>query len=202
MKKTNNNNGTNAKAMFNDAKAVTTYHKPNGKKVEQTLPKYSDIKRGVLTLADNELRSFGQCLKALKAVQDVPTFAEMLNADALTLEMFNIDYLREFLPFRFNSHDDLCKLVILSDENRDKYTEFEQYESNGKNVAKVPCKAWAITTFYNLFKSARRAQLRKVKDAEKARKEAYKLAQQRKKVEARRAKLEAQLAKLNGTKTA
>lgn len=189
MKKTNNNNGqSNATAIFNEAKGVTTYAKPSTK-VEQAQPKYSDIKRGILTLADEELRSFGQCLKALKAVQNVPAFAEMLNADALTMEDFTIDFLRDNLPFRFNANDDLCRLVVLADVNRDKYAGFETYDSNGKTVARVPCKAWAISTFYNLFKSARRAQLRKVKEAEKARKEAHKVAEKARRLEARRAEL-------------
>jgi hypothetical protein len=196
MKKTNNNNGQNANAIFNDAKGVNTYKKPSTK-VEQAQPRYSDIKRGILTLADEELRSFGQCLKALQSVQSVPTFADMLNADALTLEDFTIDFLRENLPFRFNANDDLCKLVVVTDENRDKYAVFESYESNGKTVARVPCKAWAISTFYNLFKSARRAQLKKVKEAEKARKEAHKAAEKARRLEERRAKLQAKLDALN-----
>lgn len=196
MKKTNNNNGQSANAIFNDAKGVTTYAKPSTK-VEQAQPRYSDIKRGILTLADEELRSFGQCLKALQSVQSVPAFADMLNADALTLEMFTIDFLRDNLPFRFNANDDLCKLVVITDNNREKYAGFETYESNGKTVARVPCKAWAISTFYNLFKSARRAQLKKVREAEKARKEAHKVAEKARRLEARRAKLQAKLDALN-----
>lgn len=196
MKKTNNNNGQSANAIFNDAKGVTTYAKPSTK-VEQAQPRYSDIKRGILTLADEELRSFGQCLKALQSVQSVPAFADMLNADALTLEDFTIDFLRENLPFRFNANDDLCKLVVITDDNREKYAGFESYESNGKSVAKIPCKAWAISTFYNLFKSARRAQLKKVKEAEKARKEAHKVAEKARRLEARRAKLQAKMDALN-----
>lgn len=196
MKKTNNNNGQSANAIFNDAKGVTTYAKPSTK-VEQAQPRYSDIKRGILTLADEELRSFGQCLKALQSVQNVPAFADMLNADALTLEDFTIDFLRENVPFRFNANDDLCKLVIITDDNREKYAGFETYESNGKSVAKIPCKAWAISTFYNLFKSARRAQLKKVKEAEKARKEAHKEAEKARRLEAQRAKLQAKLDALN-----
>lgn len=196
MKKTNNNNGQNANAIFATAKAVNTYKKPSTK-VEQAHPRYSDIKRGILTLADEELRSFGQCLKALQSVQSVPAFADMLNADALTLEDFTIDFLRDNLPFRFNANDDLCRLVVLTDENREKYVGFESYESNGKTVARVPCKAWAISTFYNLFKSARRAQLKKVREAEKARKEAHKVAEKARRLEARRAKLQAKLDALN-----
>lgn len=197
MKKTNNNNnGQSANAIFNDAKAVNTYKKPSTK-VEQAQPRYSDIKRGILTLADEELRSFGQCLKALQSVQSVPAFADMLNADALTLEDFTIDFLRDNLPFRFNANDDLCKLVVITDDNRDKYAGFESYESNGKTVARVPCKAWAISTFYNLFKSARRAQLKKVREAEKARKEAHKVAEKARRLEAQRAKLQAKLDALN-----
>lgn len=195
MKKTNSN-GQNANAIFNDAKGVNTYKKPSTK-VEQAQPRYSDIKRGILTLADEELRSFGQCLKALQSVQNVPAFADMLNADALTLEDFTIDFLRENLPFRFNANDDLCKLVVLTDENREKYADAEKYTSNGKEVAKIPCKAWAISTFYNLFKSARRAQLKKVKEAEKARKEAHKVAEKARRLEERRAKLQAKIDALN-----
>lgn len=196
MKKTNNNNGQSTNAIFNDAKGVTTYAKPSTK-VEQAQPRYSDIKRGILTLADEELRSFGQCLKALQSVQSVPAFADMLNADALTLEDFTIDFLRDNLPFRFNANDDLCKLVVITDDNREKYAGFETYESNGKSVVKIPCKAWSISTFYNLFKSARRAQLKKVKEAEKARKEAHKVAEKARRLEARRAKLQAKLDALN-----
>ena len=196
MKKTNNNGQSNANAIFATAKAVTTYRKPSTA-TDQTQPKYADIKRGVMVLADEELRSFGQCLRALKAVQDVPAFADVLNADALTMENFTIDFLRENLPFRFNANDDLCKLVILTDDNRDKYEGFEKYATNGKEVAKVPCKVWAISTFYNLFKSARRAQLKRVKEAEKARKEAHKVAEKARRLEARRAKLQAKLDALN-----
>ena len=196
MKKTNNNNGQSSNAIFETAKAVNTYKKPSIK-VEQAQPRYSDIKRGILTLADEELRSFGQCLKALQSVQNVPAFTDMLNADALTLEDFTIDFLRENLPFRFNANDDLCKLVVITDDNREKYAGFETYESNGKSVAKIPCKAWAISTFYNLFKSARRAQLKKVKEAEKARKEAHKVAEKARRLETQRAKLQAKLDALN-----
>lgn len=197
MKKTNNNNGhSDANAIFATAQQVTTYHKPNGAKVEQAQTRYSDIKRGILTLADEELRSFGQCLKALKAVQNVPAFAEMLNADALSLDLFTIDYLRENLPFRFNANDDICKLVILNDDNRDKYAGFEAYTTNGKEVARVPCKAWSISAFYNLFKSARRAELKKGKEAEKARKEAKKAEQLRRRLALQRSRLEAREAKL------
>lgn len=195
MKKTNNN-GQSANAIFETAKAVNTYKKPSTK-VEQAQPRYSDIKRGILTLADEELRSFGQCLKALQSVQSVPAFADMLNADALTLEDFTIGFLRENLPFRFNANDDLCKLVVITDDNREKYTGFETYESNGKSVAKIPCKAWAISTFYNLFKSARRAQLKKAKEAEKARKEAHKVAEKARRLETQRAKLQAKIDALN-----
>lgn len=195
MEKTNNNNGQSKNAIFETAKVVTTYKKPTTK-VEQAQPRYSDIKRGILTLADEELRSFGQCLKALQSVQNVPAFADMLNADALTLELFTIDYLRAWLPFRFNANDDLCRLVVLTDENRDKYAGFESYESNGKTVARIPCKAWAISTFYNLFKSARRAELKKGKEAEKARKEAKKAEQLRQRLALQRSRLEAREAKL------
>ena len=38
MKKTNNNNGQSANAIFNDAKGVTTYKKPSTK-VEQAQPR-------------------------------------------------------------------------------------------------------------------------------------------------------------------
>lgn len=196
MKKTNNNNGqSNANAIFATAKAVTTYRKPSTA-TDQTQPKYADIKRGVMVLADEELRSFGQCLRALKAVQDVPAFADVLNADALTMENFTIDFLRENLPFRFNANDDLCKLVILTDDNRDKYAGFEAYTTNGKEVARVPCKAWSISAFYNLFKSARRAELKKGKEAEKARKEAKKAEQLRRRLALQRSRLEAREAKL------
>lgn len=196
MKKTNNNRQNNANAIFATGKEATTYHKPTGAKVEQAQPKYSDIKRGVMVLADEELRSFGQCLKALKSVQNVPAFADMLNADALTLDMFNIDYLRVWLPFRFNANDDLCKLVILTEGNRDKYAGFEAYTTNGKEVVKVPCKTWSISAFYNLFKSARRAELKKGKEAEKARKEAKKAEQLRQRLALQRSRLEARGAKL------
>lgn len=170
MKKTNNNNGTNATttAIFNDAKAVTTYQKPTGTKVEQKQPTYATTKRGAMVLIDAELRGFNANIRALKANANLPALIELMNADCLTFDMFNIDYLKQWQKHRFNSVGALCNLVKVTEANAEALAEFEQYDSNGTKVAKKPASAWSATAFYNMFKSARKAEIKHIKEVAKA----------------------------------
>lgn len=172
MKKTNNN-GTNAttNAIFADAMPSTTYKKPQTKAVQAVI-KYGDMKRGALVLIDAELRGFNANIKALKANANLPALVELMNADALTFEMFTIEYLQRWQKHRFNEVGAICQLVVITDKNREKYTAFEKYTNNGKEVAKVPARAWSVTAFYNMFKAARRMELKTVREIAKAKERA------------------------------
>ena len=172
MKKTNSN-GTNAttNAIFNAGMPSTTYQKPQTNAV-QGVVKYSDIKRGAMVLIDAELRGFNANIKALKVNANLPALVELMNADALTFEMFTIEYLQKWQSHRFNAQNALCNLVIITDKNREKYAEFEKYTNNAKEVAKVPARAWCVTAFYNMFKAARRAELKTLREIAKAKERA------------------------------
>lgn len=173
MKKTNNNNETNAttNAVFADAMPNATYQKPQTNAV-QGVAKYGDIKRGAMVLIDAELRGFNANIKALKANVNLPALVELMNADALTFEIFTIEYLQKWQSHRFNALNALCNLVIITDKNREKYAEFEKYTNNGKEVAKVPARAWSVTAFYNMFKAARRTELKTAREIAKAKERA------------------------------
>lgn len=173
MKKTNNNNGTTAtaNATFNAGMPSATYKKPQTNAVQQVV-KYGDIKRGAMVLIDAELRGFNANIKALKANANLPALVELMNADALTFEMFTIEYLQKWQAHRFNSADALCNLVVITDKNRERYADFEKYTNNGKEVAKVPARAWSVTAFYNMFKAARRAELKTLREIAKAKERA------------------------------
>lgn len=172
MKKTNSN-GTNSttNAIFNACMSSTTYQKPRTNAV-QSVVKYGDIKRGAMVLIDAELRGFNANTKALKANANLPALIELMNADALTFEMFTIEYLQKWQSHRFNENNALCNLVVVTDKNRDKYAEFEKYTNNGKEVAKVPARAWSVTAFYNMFKAARRTELKTLREIAKAKERA------------------------------
>lgn len=172
MKKTNNN-GANAttNAIFNAGMPSTTYKKPQTNAV-QSVVKYGDIKRGAMVLIDAELRGFNANIKALKANANLPALVELMNADALTFEVFTIEYLQKWQSHRFDANNALCNLVVITDKNREKYAEFEKYTNNGKEVAKVPARAWSVTAFYNMFKAARRAELKTLREIAKAKERA------------------------------
>lgn len=172
MKKTNSN-GTNAatNAIFNAGMPSITYQKPQINAV-QGVVKYGDIKRGAMVLIDAELRGFNANIKALKANANLPALVELMNADALNFDMFNIEYLQKWQSHRFNENNALCNLVVITDKNREKYAEFEKYTNNGKEVAKVPARAWSVTAFYNMFKAARRTELKTLREIAKAKERA------------------------------
>lgn len=172
MKKTNNN-GTNAttNAVFADAMPNATYQKPQTNAV-QGVVKYGDIKRGVMVLIDAELRGFNANIKALKANANLPALIELMNADALTFEMFTIEYLQKWQSHRFNENNALCNLVVITDKNREKFADCEKYTNNDKEVAKVPARAWSVTAFYNMFKAARRTELKTMREIAKAKERA------------------------------
>lgn len=169
MKKTTNNNGTNANAnaTFNAGMPSATYQKPQLNAVQGVI-KYGDIKRGAMVLIDAELRGFNANIKALKVNANLPALIELMNADALNFDMFNIEYLQKWQSHRFNGNNALCNLVVITDKNREKYAEFEKYTNNGKEVAKVPARAWSVTAFYNMFKAARRMELKTAREIAKA----------------------------------
>lgn len=169
MKKTNSNNGNNAttNATFNAGLPSATYQKPQQNAVQKVV-KYGDIKRGAMVLIDAELRGFNANIKALKANANLPALIELMNADALTFEMFTIEYLQKWQNHRFNSVNSLCNLVVITDKNREKYADFEKYTNNNKEVAKVPARAWSVTAFYNMFKAARRMELKTAREIAKA----------------------------------
>lgn len=171
MKKTNNNGANATTAIFNAGMPSATYQKPQTNAV-QSVVKYRDIKRGAMMLIDAELRGFNANIKALKTNANLPALVELMNADALTFEMFNIEYLKKWQVHRFNSADALCNLVVVTDKNREKYAEFEKYTNNGKEVAKVPARAWSVTAFYNMFKAARRMELKTAREIAKAKERA------------------------------
>lgn len=172
MKKTNNNgNNATTNAIFADAMPSATYQKPQQNAV-QSVVKYGDIKRGAMMLIDAELRGFNANIKALKANANLPALIELMNTDALNFDMFNIEYLQKWQKHRFNENNALCNLVVITDKNREKYSEFEKYTNNGKEVAKVPARAWSVTAFYNMFKAARRAELKTMREIAKAKERA------------------------------
>lgn len=174
MKKTNNNgtNATNAtNAIFNAAMPAATYKKPQQNAVQKVV-KYGDIKRGAMLLIDAELRGFNANVKALKANANLPALVELMNADALSFDMFTIEYLQRWQKHRFNEAGTICTLVVITDKNREKYAEFEKYTNNGREVAKVPARVWSVTAFYNMFKAARRMELKTAREIAKAKERA------------------------------
>lgn len=173
MKKTNSNNGANAttNAIFNAGMPSATYQKPQQNAVQAVI-KYGDIKRGAMVLIDAELRGFNANIKALKANANLPALIELMNADALTFDMFTIEYLQRWQKHRFNEAGAICTLVVITDKNREKLAECEKYTNNGKEVAKVPARAWSVTAFYNMFKAARRMELKTAREIAKAKERA------------------------------
>lgn len=172
MKKTNNNgNNATTNATFYAGMPSTTYQKPQTNAAQKVV-KYGDIKRGAMVLIDAELRGFNANIKALKANANLPALVELMNADALTFDMFTIEYLQKWQSYRFDSNNALCNLVVINDKNHEKFAECEKYTNNGKEVAKVPARAWSVTAFYNMFKAARRMELKTAREIAKAKERA------------------------------
>ena len=105
-------------------------------------------------------RGFKANVRMLKEGANLPALIEQMKKDSITFDMLNIEYVKKWSPHRFNSRWAYCDLIIITDENRESLAECETYISNGFEVAKKPVKGWTIDSFYNMFVSARKAELK------------------------------------------
>lgn len=105
-------------------------------------------------------RGFKANVRILKEGANLPALIEQMKKDSITFDMLNIEYVKKWSPHRFNSRWAYCDLIIITDENRESLAECETYISNGFEVAKKPVKGWTIDSFYNMFVSARKAELK------------------------------------------
>lgn len=105
-------------------------------------------------------RGFKANVRILKEGANLPALIEQMKKDSITFDMLNIEYVKKWSPHRFNSRWAYCDLIIITDENRESLAECETYISNGFEVAKKPVRGWTIDSFYNMFVSARKAELK------------------------------------------
>lgn len=105
-------------------------------------------------------RGFNANVRILKEGANQPALIEQMKKDSITFDMLNIEYVKKWSPHRFNSRWAYCDLIIITDENRESLAECETYISNGFEVAKKPVNGWTIDSFYSMFVSARKAELK------------------------------------------
>jgi hypothetical protein len=117
-------------------------------------------KISIASIIMEEKRGFYANLRILKEFAHLPALREQMKKDSLTLEKFHFEYIKRWTPHRFNSASDYCDLVIVTDKNRKELEDCERYISNGYEIAKKPARGWTIDSFYNMFVSARKSELK------------------------------------------
>lgn len=159
---------------------------------------YVATKRTFSAMCDNELRGFAATVKVIskKAKENSASWAEIVNKNGITLEMFKMDYIRERLPLRFDEAGRLCTLKKIAEEEAGNWDGFELRHYDGFAVVLVPKYKFTTSEVITLVEKAKRAE-------DKAKTEAIK-AKKAEEAEARKAErvaeLEAKLARLKASK--
>lgn len=120
----------------------------------------SSKRTSIASIIMNGTRGFNANVRILKVCANLPSLIEQMKKDSITFDMLNIEYVKKWSPHRFNSRWAYCDLIIITDENRESLAECETYISNGFEVAKKPVNGWTIDSFYSMFVSARKAELK------------------------------------------
>lgn len=159
---------------------------------------YTTNKKQICFEIDSELRSFSATCKAIiKFAKSNPErFNEVANMDGITVDMFNMDYIREHLSKRFNTDGKLCALKVVTLDEVSNWDGFEVVTLDEKAVVYVPKFKFTTNEVYNLVKNAKNAKKAVEKAVEKAKKavereqrEREKLSKLEKEVERMREKL-------------
>jgi hypothetical protein len=158
---------------------------------------YSSNKSLFANEFDNTLRGWNASVKLFNQMYEAKNAAllDCMSNDGLTKGCFNMDYLKENLPGRFNSKGVLCTLKKVDEEGAKEIVKngiLEVKEIGGQIYAFCPMSKFTGRSFYNLFKSAITARkrginetARRAKNAERAQRDADRIK-----------KLQAELAKL------
>lgn len=158
---------------------------------------YSDNKSRFANDFDSTLRGWNASVKLFKQMYEDKNAALLacMQNDGLSLGCFNMDYLRENLPGRFNSTGVLCTLVKVDAEDSEKMRKYQLFEIKtlgSEKYAFVPMTKFTGRSFYNLFKSAITARKKGINDMAKRQKAAERAQRDAERIK----KLQAELAKL------
>lgn len=156
-------------------------------------PTYKSSKSLFSMSCDNELRSFSATVKAIKehAERCPAEWNEIANAYLISLDNFNMDYIRENLPLKFNSEGKFCTLK--KSEKGLQHEGFEVREYTDFDYVLIPKYRFTTNEVITLIEACERAKAKRataVKKAEKAEKAESKKANQIAVLKAKLAKLE------------
>ena len=174
---------------------------------------YSQNKKQATIFADETLRGVNANIKAWKQAYNESDAAKALfKEDGLTREMIDFNFIMKNLPGRLNSAGVFCQLRKYKDvTNEDGTTstaeelakafaaglesvELKEFNDGATWVAFIPKSRFTALEFYNLIKAAntakQRAEVAKMKEVEKAAKEAAKAEKEAQKAAAKAAKEE------------
>lgn len=158
---------------------------------------YKDNKSRFANDFDTTLRGWNASVKLFKQMYEEKNAALLacMQNDGLTIGCFNMDYLRENLPGRFNSKGVLCTLKKATEEQAAEVVAaglLEVKELAGQKYIFCPVTKFTGRSFYNLFKSAITARKRGINETAKRAKAAAKQQRDAERIK----KLQAELAKL------
>ena len=115
---------------------------------------YKTTKKAAILAADNELRGFNANVRAWESAYKVdPNVKDTFAADGVKLSNLTVDYLREYLPLRFNSIGVICQ-IKRNFEAFEGLEGVEIAERKGIKIALVPQAKWTAGQFYAMFKAA------------------------------------------------
>ena len=158
---------------------------------------YRDNKSRFANDFDTTLRGWNASIKLFKQMYEEKNASLLvcMQNDNLTVDCFNMDYLKENLPGRFNSKGVLCTLKKATEEQAAEVVAaglLEVKELAGQKYIFCPVTKFTGRSFYNLFKAAITARKRGINETAKRAKAA-----ERQQMDAERIKkLQEQLAKL------
>ena len=133
---------------------------------------YVATKRTFSAMCDNELRGFAATVKVItkKAKENSASWAEIVNKNGITLEMFKMDYIRERLPLRFDEAGRLCALKKIAEEESGNWDGFEIRHYEGFAVVLVPKYKFTTSEVITLVERAKKAEDKAKTEAMKAKK--------------------------------
>lgn len=167
------------------------------KATNNTASAYVATKRTFSAMCDNELRGFAATVKVIskKAKENSASWAEIVNKNGITLDMFKMDYIRERLPLRFDESGRLCTLKKIAAEEAGNWEGFEIRHYDGFSVVLVPKYKFTTSEVITLVEKAKRAEDKSKTEAIKAKKAEEAEARKAERV----AELEAKLARLKAS---
>lgn len=133
-------------------------------------PTYKSSKSLFSLSCDNELRSFSATVKAIKerAERCPAEWNEIANAYLISLDNFNMDYIRENLPLKFNSEGKFCTLKKA--EKGLQHEGFEVREYTDFDHVLIPKYRFTTNEVITLIEACERAKAKKATEAKKAKK--------------------------------